>query len=81
MRVIGFHRSSFSFDDGRTSQGMTLYLASDINQDGGAGVSTEKVYLSNQKLNGYIPMLGDEIIIDRAASGTARGVVLLKSAK
>lgn len=81
MRVIGFHRSSFNFDDGRSSSGMTLYLANDIHMDGGAGVQTEKVYLSNVKLGQYIPCLGDEVVIDRASSGSVRGIILLKSSK
>lgn len=79
MKVIGFHPTKYDFDDGRSSSGYTLYLSEPITQQGGAGVITEKVYLSNIKLGQYIPAIGDEVVIDRAASGTVRKVILLKS--
>lgn len=80
MKVIGFHNSQYKFDDGRSTVGVTLYLGQDIQEDGGAGVRTERCFLSNTKLGGYIPCLGDEVIIERSASGSAKGVYCLKRA-
>lgn len=81
MRVIGYHTSNFTFDDGRTSSGVTLYLAQDISPDMGKGIATERAYLSNTKLNGYFPSLGDEVIIDRNASGAIRGIYVINKVK
>ena len=77
-KVIGFHRSSFSFDDGRSASGFTMYLSTPIRAGEGSGVMTERVFLSDAKLNGYAPKLDDNIIVDRSSSGSARGVYLLK---
>lgn len=81
MRVIGFHRSRFNFDDGRSSQGVTLYLSQPITEDGGAGVRSERCYLSDNKLGNYIPKVGDDVLIERSSSGAARGIYVLSAAK
>ena len=60
-KVIGFHRSTFTFEDGRSSSGYTLYLGTNIRAGEGSGVMTERVYLSDAKLNGYQPKLNDEV--------------------
>lgn len=76
-KVIGFHRSKFNFEDGRSSIGYTMYLGQDIRAGEGSGMMTERVYLSDEKLNGYVPKLNDQVIIDRNSSGSARGVYVL----
>ena len=78
MQIIGFHPQRYSFDDGNVSEGYALYLGEDIDIPQGKGKRTERVYLSLQKLKGYVPCLGDEVFIDRSSTGAARGLLLLK---
>lgn len=81
MRVIGYHPSSFTFEDGRSSSGFTLYLGEQITVSAGSGMRTERVYMSAQKLNGYVPRLNDDVLIERSSSGSARRLYLLEKAK
>lgn len=81
MKIIGFHPQRYSFDDGHTSEGVTFYLGENIDAVGGAGMRTERVYLSNQKIKDYIPKIGDEVFIDRNSNGAARGILRLSQFK
>lgn len=78
MEIIGFHPQRYTFDDGHTSEGITFFLGEKIDIPGGAGMRTERVYLSNQKVKDYMPCLGDEVLIDRNSNGAARGIICLK---
>ena len=61
MKVIGFRKSSFKGDDGSQVSGVNLYLTEKCEK--GEGLSCERVYITDQRLNacGYVPKLGDEI--------------------
>ncbi len=58
-RVVGYEGKTFNFEDGKTVNGFYLYLAE--NRNGVTGISCERVFVSDQKLDGYIPALEDEI--------------------
>lgn len=80
MRVIGYHPASYTFDDGKVVSGTRLHLTYPIDSEGGMGQACESVFLSSKKISGYIPVIGDEIVIDRSRGGSVRGIILLKSA-
>lgn len=58
-KVIGFEGKTFTFDDGKCVNGFYLYLSE--NRPGVTGTSCERVFVSQGKLDGYVPVLGDEI--------------------
>lgn len=58
-KVLGYSRKHFTFDDGRSCDGCYLYLGEDRRDT--VGVATERVFLSDAKLDGYNPSVGDEI--------------------
>lgn len=57
--VIGFEGKTFTFEDGKSVSGYYLHLAE--KRAGVTGTACEKVFVSNAKLEGYVPVLGDEI--------------------
>lgn len=61
MKVLGYSRKHLNFDDGRSCDGYFLFLSEERRDT--VGVATERVFLSDQKGNGYEPSLGDDIKI------------------
>lgn len=60
MKLIGFERKTFNFENG-TVTGYNLFLSE--SRKGVEGLSAERVFCSDNKLNGYSPKLNDELII------------------
>lgn len=58
-KVIGFEGKTFTFDDGKSVNGFYLYLSD--KRPGVTGISCERVFVSQAKLDGYVPVLDDEI--------------------
>ena len=58
-RVVGFEGKTFTFDDGKTVKGFYLHMAEA--RPGVTGTAVEKVFVSDAKLDGYAPILDDEI--------------------
>lgn len=58
-KVLGFSHKHLTFDDGRSCDGYFLYLG-DQRQDV-TGLATERVFVSDAKIAGYIPAVDDEL--------------------
>lgn len=58
-KLVGFEEKSFTFDDGNKVNGYYLHTEEKIN--GVTGLSVDRSFVSEKKLDGYIPVLGDEI--------------------
>lgn len=72
--VIGYRNSSFKSADGNTITGVTLYLTCGDNNV--TGVIAERVFVSMNKLNGYVPKLDDVIDVEYNKYGKVNGVKL-----
>lgn len=75
-KLVGFQGKTFTFDDGKTSEG--FYLFTEEHRSGVTGIATDRVYVSNSKLNGYVPVLGDEIKINFNRWGKPQDVEVLR---
>lgn len=77
MKVVGFERKSYDFDgrDGRhvSGSGYTLYLT-DATSENVTGVSTERIFLSDQKLRTYLPAVGDNVNLEYNKYGKVGGI-------
>lgn len=49
MKIIGYRRADFSGSDGKKVTGNNVYVATDIDSRYGAGMSVERLYLSDGK--------------------------------
>ena len=62
MEVIGFKHKSFKPEDSdREISGFNLYLTYD--QKDVEGLACERIFLSDAKMGGYEPVIGDKIVI------------------
>ena len=65
MEVIGVKQSDFTTKDKekREIHGFNLYLSEPISDKYGTGVQTERIYLSESKMEkiGYYPKVGDQV--------------------
>lgn len=59
MKVIGYSFSEFDTKDGGHVSGCFLYLTEERRNV--TGVASERIFLSNAKLGGYKPSIGDEV--------------------
>lgn len=59
MKIIGIQKSSFDTKDGKHISGCFLFLTEE--RSNVQGVATERIFLSDDKLCGYSPSIGDEI--------------------
>ena len=59
MKVMGFESKTFTFEDGKKVSGYYLYLSE--KRSGVTGMSCERVFISDAKLEGYSPILDDEV--------------------
>lgn len=75
MNVIGYRHSSFKPQDGGEISGITLHMTE--YRSGVEGLAVEHVFVSDRKLNGYHPQLGDEIRLIYNRYGKVDGVELL----
>lgn len=80
-KVIGFKPTVFDFTDktGKKvhSEGFTLYLT--YTSKSTEGLACESCYLSNEKLNGYVPYLDEEIEVLYNKFGKASGIRLIST--
>lgn len=60
MELVGYRKSAFTATDtGERISGYNLYLTyADGNIE---GVGTERVFLSDKRLGGYLPRVGDQL--------------------
>lgn len=60
MELVGYRRSAFTAQDtGERISGYNLYL--EEQDENVEGVRTDRVFLSDKKMNGYIPRVGDQL--------------------
>lgn len=76
-KVVGFEAKTFNFEDGKTVSGFYLYTTEA--RKGVTGTACERTFVSESKLNGYVPVLDDEIIINYNRFGKPQGVVKVDS--
>ena len=72
-KVVGFEGKTFKFDDGKTVTGFYLFL--EEKRAGVTGISTDRVFVSSSKLDGYVPVLDDEIIVNYNRWGKPQSVI------
>lgn len=72
-KVVGFQAKTFTFEDGKTVSGMYLYTEG--KEAGVTGVSTDRAFLSDKKMDGYIPVIGDEITICYNRFGKPQSII------
>ena len=70
--LVGFEAKTFTFEEGKTVSG--FYLHTEEKRNGVTGMSVERVFLSQQKLDGYGPRLGDDVTIYYNRFGKPQGV-------
>lgn len=62
MELVGYKRSAFTAKDtGERIVGYNLFLVEQ--QQDVEGVATERVFLSDSKIGGYVPRVGDQLEI------------------
>lgn len=61
MTIIGYRDSKFTTPSGENIQGVSLYLTEPRN--GVYGLACDRLFVSTNKLSGYIPVCGDEVQI------------------
>ena len=72
-KVVGYENKTFKFEDGKSVSGLYLYLSEE--RAGVTGISCERVFVSDQKLEGYMPVLNDEIEVYYNRFGKPQRVV------
>lgn len=65
MTVIGTRKSSFDTKDTPSQRitGYNIYLTEPIDPKRGVGEACERIFLTEDKLNGFLPSIGDDIIV------------------
>lgn len=71
-QLVGFEAKKFKFDDGNQVEGFYLYTVEE--KKGVTGTATDRVFVSTSKLDGYVPVLGDEITINYNRWGKPQSV-------
>lgn len=77
--VIGFQKKKYTFDDGNSTEGFSLFIQE--KRDGVTGLACERMYVSNAKMGAYIPVLGDEIRINYNRWGKPQEIILVEPAR
>ena len=75
-RLVGFEGKTFTFEDGKTVEGFYLYM--EEKRSGITGTATDRVFVSQKKLDGYTPRLDDDIIVNYNRYGKPQSVVLVR---
>lgn len=70
--VIGFEAKTFTFEDGKSVNGFFLFLAE--KRPGVTGTACERVFVSTPKLNGYLPVIGDNITVNYNRFGKPQSI-------
>lgn len=74
--VIGYRNSSFKSSDGNTISGVTMYLT--YSDSSVTGLVADRVFISTNKLNGYVPQLGDVVDVEYNKYGKVHGIMHAK---
>ena len=71
---MGFEAKHFSFEDGKNVDGFYLYV--EEQRTGVTGIATDRVFVSNAKLDGYVPRLGDDLTVNYNRWGKVQSILL-----
>lgn len=71
-KLVGFEGKTFTFEDGKSVNG--FYLFTEEQRAGVTGVSCDRAFVSQAKLEGYVPVLGDDIVINYNRWGKPQSV-------
>lgn len=65
VKIIGYRDVGFAAESGEFVEGRTFYVGKDIDPKRGAGLSCEKIFVSDAKLKNFsfMPCIGDEVEI------------------
>lgn len=65
IKIIGYRDVGFTVENGDFVEGRNYYIGKDIDPKRGAGVSCEKIFVSDAKLKTFtfMPCIGDEVEI------------------
>ena len=73
MKILGYKRNDFEGSSGAKITGYNLYVTSyDLYGKDADGTACERVYLTDSKLNGYAPHVGDTVNITYNRNGKRR---------
>lgn len=81
MRILGFKRNDFQGSNGDNVTGYNVYLATyDLTGKDADGMACERVYLTDRKLDGYKPHVGDTVEIMYNRQGKPAAIHVLETA-
>lgn len=76
MVLVGFEAKHFRFEDGKEINGYNLYT--EEQRTGVTGLAAERIFIRDEKLQGYVPVIGQEIRIWYNRFGKAEGVQVIQ---
>lgn len=77
MTIIGLRRRRFTPQDGgQEISGMILHMTEE--RDNVEGYAVEQVFVSDRRLAGYVPQLGDEVRLNYNRFGRVDSVDLIQ---
>lgn len=76
VTLVGFEAKHFKFEDGKEVEG--FYLYSEEKKENVTGIATDRVFASHNKLDGYVPVLGDVLEINYNRWGKLQSVRLVQ---
>ena len=76
MKVIGYQKKDFKFDDGTVCPGINLFLSEE--RKGVTGVACERVSCSLNRLGSYNPSVGDIVQVLYNKFGKVESIQLMK---
>ena len=74
MKILGYKRNDFEGSSGAKITGYNLYVKD------ADGTACERVYLTDSKLNGYAPHVGDTVNITYNRNGKPAAIQVLETA-
>lgn len=76
MKIVGIKRSNFTTEDKTEITGYNVYCTYPIEKDKGEGFGTDRLYITDRKLQntGYMPKVGDEIRVEYNRYGKVAGI-------
>ena len=81
MKILGYKRNDFEGSSGAKITGYNLYVTSyDLYGKDADGTACERVYLTDSKLNGYAPHVGDTVNITYNRNGKPAAIPVLETA-
>ena len=79
MKVVGYFKKEYKFDDGKSCSGVKLFLAYPITNNG-EGDAVDAVFVSDNKLmrSSYFPTVGDDITVNYNRFGKVDSITVVR---